>query len=417
MVLSPGKILITTEVGAEIRNLDGKSLTTINPVGLEIMKELFSGKSIAETESHFATNYPNIPTERVRRETEQFIRKLYARGFINLLSNGKEAEIAPWKTEPITDAHLFITHHCNLECIHCLKVEEKRKELSIPKLKKLIDDLVEMGCTHLDMTGGEVTTKKGFLDLVEYAVVKGLAVGIGTNGTNWSEENMRRVIQLQPRKVNISIYSSNPGIHDSITTHKGSFYKSLEFAKRLIASGITVNFKCMVMKENFDTFEQVFELARQIGAGYQFDAHIIPMENGDTKPLEHRISEDQLCKFVHSRFYTSRNKNGATGESLVCTAGTDRISINAYGDVSPCAVFPINVGNINDTPLREIWEESTTLKSIRELRFKDMEKCGTCPLLPKCTPCPGTGYIEHGNFRETPLWSCKSTEALMKGGE
>ncbi len=70
------------------------------------------------------------------------------------------------------------------------------------------------------------------------------------------------------------------------------------------------------------------------------------------------------------------------------------MSINAYGDVHPCVIFPIKIGNLSEQPLKEIWKNSPLLKEIRSFKFKDFDKCGFCPLLTSCSPCPGVSYID-----------------------
>lgn len=322
--------------------------------------------------------------------------------------------------EPVTDVHLFITHKCNLNCVHCLIVDKKDKELQADDFKEVIDDFIELGCTHLDVTGGETTTKKGFLDIVDYAQSKDLSVGLATNGTNWQEEDVERLLGLNPEKVNISIYSADSLTHDTITQKAGSFAKSVKFAQRLIETGIQVNFKCMVMGRNFESFSTVEQLARDVGAGYQFDAHITAKVDGDISPLKERLSDDQLWKFVNSPFCAPPRTKTATSDTIVCTAGVDRAAINAYGDVFPCAAFPISIGNIKEKKLSEIWYESEILNEIRALRFKDMGRCGTCPLLNVCSPCPGASYLEQGDFKLSPDWSCKVANMIaqkQKGGE
>lgn len=418
--MSAGKSLLFTNNGGNVLSTENVNLCTINDVGLDIIRPLLSGKTIGETLAGLSPDYGNTPKLKIEQETITFIRRLYARGLIVVSGEDGEVEIPSWTMEPVTDVHLFITHRCNLDCIHCLIVKEKREELTSFEFMGLIDDFVDLGCTHLDLTGGETTTKKGFLDIVDHACSKNLSVGVATNGTNWREEDLERLVGLKPEKVNISIYSTDSSVHDQITQRPGSFGKSLNLAQKLISAGIHVNFKCMVMRENFESYQSVKQLADKLGAGYQFDAHITSKVNGDNSPLDYRLLDSQLWEFINSPYCTIRDKKGIVPDSIVCSAGVDRASVNAYGDIHPCAVFPINVGNVKEKPLKEIWKDSPVLKEVRTMRFKDMSKCGSCALLPQCSPCPGASFLEQGGFRKSPEWSCKLTKMLVevkKGGD
>lgn len=421
VVVNRDRLLFRDDGTADFTDSNGNIVNSINGDGLKILRPLLSGKNIGDTILELSNQYKNVSRIRIQRETIVFVRKLYSSNLIELSDINGIVEIPAWKMEPITDVHMFITHKCNLRCIHCLIVKEKRKELTTSEFINLVDDFAELGCTHLDITGGETTTKKGFLDIAKHAQSKGISVGLATNGTNWIEEDIRKLIDLHPEKVNISIYSFDPGVHDYITQKSGSFEKSIRFAKKLIQAGIKVNFKCMVMKENFNSFAGISDLAKSMGVGVQFDAHITSKINGDKSPLGHRLSDEQLQRFIKSPYCSFEDRTMVTSDTIVCNAGVDRASVNAYGDISPCAVFPISIGNVKEYSLEEIWRESPILKDIRKMRFKDFGKCGSCALLQQCSPCPGASFLEQGNYRESPEWSCNFTNIAVqikqKGGE
>jgi len=411
---SPDRTYLALEKEANFKNLEGFNLCTINEDGIQIINHLFSGKTLGETLPVLISENHRTPPIKIRQQVFTFLHRLYARSLIQISDEAGEIKVPNWAMEPLTDVHLFITHKCNLDCIHCLIVSEKRKELTAQEFMGVVDDLVQLGCTDLDITGGEITTKRGFLDLIDHATSKNLSVGVGTNGTSWSNEELERLINLKPEKVNISIYSADSGVHDQITQRPGSFDRSVSLASRLIQAGIPVNFKCMIMRANFNSFETVARLAKTLGAGYQFDAHITSKTDGNPSPLAKRLSDHQLWKFVRSPWCTPAKEKMVTADTIVCNAGVDRVSINAYGDVHPCAVFPIKVGNVGENRLPEIWENSPLLNEIRIFRFRDFGKCGFCPLLTRCSPCPGASYLEQGNFRETPDWSCKLTKMIIE---
>src|SRR5262249_56502631 len=81
------------------------------------------------------------------------------------------------------------TFRCNLNCVHCYVNEPagsrsaRERELSLDRLKELVDEIVEAGGLTLLLTGGEVLVRADFPELYLHAVRPGpRALGF-TNGT------------------------------------------------------------------------------------------------------------------------------------------------------------------------------------------------------------------------------------------
>ena len=66
---------------------------------------------------------------------------------------------------------------CNNSCIHCViapirdDLQNNQKELDSPtdEVKRFIDEAVARGSDTVVLTGGEVTIRKDFSEIVEYA--------------------------------------------------------------------------------------------------------------------------------------------------------------------------------------------------------------------------------------------------------
>jgi radical SAM protein with 4Fe4S-binding SPASM domain len=60
----------------------------------------------------------------------------------------------------------------------------------------------------------------------------------------------------------------------------------------------------------------------------------------------------------------------------------------ANGNVYPCAGWQdYIVGNIRETPLKDIWENSPKVQYLRSLRKKDFPKCVDCKDKAFCAMC------------------------------
>ena len=84
------------------------------------------------------------------------------------------------------------TDRCQFQCAHCETTAQQAspQELSTDDAKKIIDDLAELGCEFLSITGGEPLLRKDIFSLCRHAHQKGLKVGLTTNGQAAEEHLM-----------------------------------------------------------------------------------------------------------------------------------------------------------------------------------------------------------------------------------
>src|SRR5262249_47901582 len=100
------------------------------------------------------------------------------------------------------------------------------------------------------------------------------------------------------RRVQISVYSDEPAIHDAITKVPGSLRRSLAAIPLLQELGIQVKLACPLMKENLLAYRGVMALAERLGVPYVLDMTITPMMDGGHGPLQHRVSPEALLPIL-----------------------------------------------------------------------------------------------------------------------
>jgi len=80
-----------------------------------------------------------------------------------------------------------------------------------------------------------------------------------------------------------------------------------------------------------------------------------------------------------------------------CAAGMPfgYIRIAPNGEVNPCMLLQINLGNIREKSIYEIWNRSLVLRRLRSRELKG--KCGQCNYKDICAGCRGRAYEETGD--------------------
>jgi MoaA/NifB/PqqE/SkfB family radical SAM enzyme len=190
--------------------------------------------------------------------------------------------------------HLDLTYRCNERCVHCYLDHEDHGEMSTAEILDLLDQLAEAGVFFLILSGGEIFLRKDLFEIVEYARKLQFSVKLKTNAVLLREASARRIAALGVQMVQISVYSHRPEVHDKITKVRGSLKRTIEGARLLRANGVRVQFANVLMKHNASDYPQVQALAAEMGVGYNLDATITPMMDGDRSIVDLNITPEEL---------------------------------------------------------------------------------------------------------------------------
>lgn len=308
------------------------------------------------------------------------------------------------KENKLYAALLELTYRCNLRCLHCYAVEHDiiHKELSTKQVLNILDQLYDIGVFRLTFTGGEIFIRDDALTIIDYAYKKGFLIDIFSNATLLNEQKIKALASCYIRSFQVSLYSYKSSVHDYITGVKGSFDQTLKMLKLLKKYGISINIKSVMMKENSDDYKGLEKLADELGASFQTSLYIIPHNNGCKDNLNCRIKNvDDIEKILSydlartnaKSYYKKRNK-----KDVICNMGKSGISINPFGDIFPCNLLKIKLGNCISEKICDIWNNSIKLHEIRKLCISNLFNCSMCDKIDYCFFCPGAALAETGNM-------------------
>jgi radical SAM protein with 4Fe4S-binding SPASM domain len=316
-----------------------------------------------------------------------------------------------------------ITNLCNLRCQHCYQDDfSKRNDLDWAGLEKVCDNLLntikewgKTACIHL--TGGEPLLKPDLLPLLthldRHSIVEEL--GIITNGLTIDQEMMRRLSGFSKlKKIKISLDGGDAETNDAIR-QKGAFDKVMQNLPLIKEGGrFEILFMLTVMKRNFRSLPFLLELCRDIDIDGLIIERFIPLGRG-RKIMDEVLSKEEWKEMVGmlADFISAEEENsffpyqafqisfsGGEPELLgaPCVIGVDGLCIMPEGNVFPCRRFPVSIGNLLETPLKQIWEESDILKKLRR-RENLKGKCERCEMK-DCRGCRSLALALTGDFLE-----------------
>ena len=317
-----------------------------------------------------------------------------------------------------------LTYGCNEMCIHCYNPgapheickarKASDKEMQYEDYVSALDQLEAMGVQKVLFTGGDPFIKKDFLRILGYAHTKKFAISIYTNGqTLYNRPDIyQKVVELYPHDIGLSLYSTDPEIHDKITRVKGSYVKTMSIEEKLSNVGVDLKIKCPIMRINRDSYRAVHDFALSINAVPEFELNITSGVDGNTYAVDNlRLSEEEMAAVLRdpliplspNRKNTSRMMERDPDMNF-CGAG-EGINIQPDGNVCPCIAFPMRAGNARTDNLKDIYN-SVTFNNIRNLKYRDSDRCGKESYCKWCNRCIGQSFIATGNAANASEDNC-----------
>ena len=313
-----------------------------------------------------------------------------------------------------------IVYKCNLKCIHCFQ-EENINNNYLPKIEnifKVIDELKQLGCMEVLLTGGEVFIRDDIFDILSYIKSKKMGVVIFTNATLLTEEKIIKLKEFNIFKIGISVYGSCSEVHDRITKVNGSFEKTINNIKLLKKYCIPVIGKVCLMKDNANDVSNIKNMFETLSVHYEISPFISEGICNDLSPITNRMNDDQVISAARiigplPPLPPKSSPVDEFNQQLLCGSGTVIMHIAADGEVYPCMSVHKSAGNAYNKSLRYIWENSEVFNKIRKIRYSD-SACSKCDKNLICVRCPGVALEENGDFLGKPKEFCRLTELWEK---
>ena len=339
---------------------------------------------------------------------------------------------------------LEITSRCNIRCRYCYYLNNEGVEyqdLPTEKWLQFFDELGEAKVLDVCLAGGEPLVREDIFKLIGGIVKNRMRFQVLTNGILITRETAVRLRETSRcNSVQVSLDGSRAEIHESLRG-KGSFQPALDAIKILKEEKIPVTVRVTVHPYNIDDLPTVAHLlleeinipsfstnsASSLGthAKYQDDILLTPVDRLRAMKVLAGLDEKYPGRILASagplanwkmfrEMEAARKKNKpipGRGHLVGCGCTFNNIAVRADGAFIPCVMLPQMVlGHINRDSLREIWINSSQLKSLRERRTIPLERfteCQGCEYLNLCTGnCAGGSLSLLGDANQPSPADC-----------
>ena len=435
-----------------IRNYDGLGYITstgifndrvVNKSGAVFLSALSrKGQTLDELVDKIMPSFVDVSRETIKADAEEFYNALVIDGFI--IKGETEAELdkkdigftynaiqpktiredftptiqrADSDTQEFLEKHfagkphlnsfqIELTSKCNERCVHCY-IPHKFKLYNITDelYYSTLEQLSKMGVLNVTLSGGECMCHPRFKEYLRAAKKYDFYVTILSNLTLLDDEIIEIMKEGNVSSVQTSLYSMIPEHHDAITQLQGSFYKTRDAILKLIENDLPLHVSCPTMKSNKDDYSDVLRWCHEHKIRAQTDYIMMAEYNHETENLANRLSVEEAGKVISSimaddvdyqnailapNFVARCNENQFNPERRLCGVGISSCCMVSNGNVYPCAGWQEMVlGNLNETLLQEIWDNSEKIKWLRGLKMKDLGggECCKCDKAAFCAPC------------------------------
>ncbi len=309
-----------------------------------------------------------------------------------------------------------LTRACNLACRHCRASATSCTppgELSTQEAFALLDDIASFAQPTIILTGGEPLLRADLFDIARHATERGLRSVAATNGSLLDAAAARRLVEAGVRRISVSLDGSDAASHDSLRGVPGAFEQALRGIGCARDAALPFQLNTTVTTDNADQLPAIHELAIRLGAAAHHVFLLVPTGRAASlrgMELDARRYEAILNwladRFVSSpieiratcapHFYRILRQRGVATQARGCLAGQSFCFISHTGDVQPCGYFDVQVGNIRQKSLREIWEKAELFRDLRDHAAYG-GKCGSCEFLRVCGGCRARAYEATGD--------------------
>lgn len=333
-------------------------------------------------------------------------------------------------------AYFDITPKCNLRCIHCYNAEKYFKcndyeELSIEKIKKIIDELYNQGFNYIHFLGGEPLLSSNIIETVGYCKSLKFEVSINTNATLLDESMQDKFIELGVDQIGCSVDGYDDATNDAIRG-KGTFYKAIKNIKDLKnkKSNIQVQVVYTITNLNHDNIKILPALLEWLQVDMVDISLLFKAGNAIETWGSINIYDLTLMQAIEEFVSMSQNRGYAIQidnrpiiayylklkynkisiytniDFTTCSAGTKNVYIEADGRIHPCNFFvaiggrekykDLNIDMDNlylyERKFNEVIESDYFVGFMEKVDSMDVRKdrkdCKDCICRDICYPCP-----------------------------
>ena len=275
-------------------------------------------------------------------------------------------------------AQIGLTNACPQNCRYCYNKNRRGTPMDTETIIRLIRDLKQMGMIWLGFTGGEPLLNKDIVRITESAG-RDVALKLFTTGCTLTRELAKDLQKAGLQYVSVSLDHWEEKKHDEGRDYPGAFraaLRAIDLFKE--TTDLHVGVSAVVSKEmicsgQVDEFLQ-FLTSLDVDEAWLSEAK--PSIGAYWNPQLLTTEDDRRYLYELQDRYNRKNKMTVNylghfegRENFGCNAGHKMVYIDAFGEMSPCVFTPMTFGNVQETPVKDLFFQMKRLFPSEECCF------------------------------------------------
>jgi heme d1 biosynthesis radical SAM protein NirJ len=345
--------------------------------------------------------------------------------YMQALANPELAARRPQVAAPTGPVVIWnLIRRCNLTCKHCYATSADKDfpgELSTDQVYTVMDDLKAYGVPVLILSGGEPLMRPDIFEISRRAKAMGFYVGLSSNGTLISEDNIEQIRDVGYDYVGVSLDGMRE-THDRFRRRVGAFDEALHGIRLCREVGIKIGLRFTLTQDNARDLPELLRLLDDQDLDKFYLSHLNYAGRGNKNrgdDAHHRMTRaamDLLFDTCWNQLVAGKPKEFVTGnndadgvyllkwverhmpdrrprlEAMLerwggNSSGVNIANIDNLGRVHPDTMWwDYDLGSVKDRPFSAIWEDTSEplMAGLKQRRRPLEGRCAQCRHLAIC---------------------------------
>jgi len=290
-----------------------------------------------------------------------------------------------------------LIRRCNLTCKHCYSISADRDfpgELSAEEIFAVMDDLKNFKVPVLILSGGEPLLRPDIFEISHRAKDMGFYVGLSSNGTLITEQNIDMIADVGYDYVGISLDGLR-ATHDKFRRKQGAFDQALQGIRLCRDRHLKVGMRFTITQDNANELPDLLDLMEQERVDKFYLSHLNYAGRGNRNRKDdvvHQMSRqamDLLFNTCWQHLQAGRQREFVTGNNDADgvymlmwikqhfpeqqdhmrkvlaqwggnSSGVNIANIDNLGDVHPDTFWwHYSLGNVRQRKFSDIWQDTS----------------------------------------------------------
>jgi len=302
------------------------------------------------------------PQEREKRHGLQHRKPYIAKKLAQISAMEARGEISPI-------IRLEKSYLCNFQCTHCsaeyymdrhkekvFKIEDSRRNINLDDIRALSKQADELGLARFVITGGEPLVMRDFDEVVAAIDPDKHYIITDTNGWFLDDKKAKHLKSIGIEKVQLSLDSMVEQDHDAFRNKPGSYKRVIRAIDASLEAGLNLILATVLVKGRVKTeeFRGMCQFCTDKNIGL-YVSYAKPTGSCSDHPEFVIDKEDaDLMRELEKEYNIFTHMTPSYGSFKGCITMNGIITVTASGEVTPCPYIDLSLGNLYETPLKEI---------------------------------------------------------------